>query len=254
MIGILDSENKKDFLKLCGSADIFACRISCLYESYSEYEGIVDFWVQYNENGTASSVISKYSSAVTAFCTDGADTGELENFVNAVGFSSFECNLPVLSDRPSGVIMKLDRNLYSAENIEQVSINTSVPDYKSIYRLLDSCRSESFTVPSYEDFLIEFSHRLRHGTSQFCCIEKDGIPLAFAMTAAISANTALIGSVCTAKNARCHGFGGACVCRLIEMSGEREIYIIRAENENESFYSNLGFKNAGDYFCSIREL
>ena len=252
MIVLLDNENKRDFLRLCGSADIFACRISCLYESYSEFEGIADFWVQYDESGRASAAVSKYSTAVTAFCTDKTNVTELSDFVNAVGFISFESNLPVLSDRPSGVIMKLDRGLFSAENTEALTFNTIMPDYKGIYRLLNSCSSESFAVPSYEDFLLELSHRFRHGTAQLCCIEKDAIPVSFAMTASLSSSTALIGSVCTAKNARCRGLGSACVCRLIEDLGDREIFIIRAENENEHCYSKLGFVNAGEYFCTVR--
>ncbi len=252
MIELVNENNKYDFLQLCGGANVCACRICCLYQSYGKYSGIADFWVQYGAKENPTAVISKYSGNITVFNTAHADIEELREFVAAIGYASVESESRLFDSGISNVIMKLeDRSLLPADKNVSVIYNTVQPDYRKIYNLLESCREADFEVPLYEDFLLEMSHRIRHETAMFCNAEKNGEMISFAMTAALSEKAALIGSVCTKKSCRRNGIGSECIASLISVLGSRDIYIIRKECRNESFYRRLGFVNSGViYLCA----
>ena len=246
MILLVDEENKADFLSLCSDISIMACRISYIYESYGAYDSLARFHIHYGEKGQPAAIISQYGGIVSIYCREQWCSDEIEGFLRMTGCSFAECNSPVLCSSASGVIMRLRKKPEITD--ERFIYNMTQPDYRSIYKLLSSCSGEGFEVPSFEDYLVEFSHRFRHGTARFCCVEKDGKILSFAMTGAMSKNCTLIGSVCTEENSRRSHIGSACLSKLISSLDSREIFIIRAKKETEAFYKSLGFENDGNYY------
>lgn len=236
-----------EFQTLCGRPDVFACRISCLYESYSVYPGLADFWVQMI-NDKAAAIFARYSGTMTVYALPQADQQEIEAFLCMTGFRVLESNIPVLSAQRQGVIMQLTDPRPLLPVPPGAELCYDIPPMKQVYELMESCRSNSFQVPAYEDFVVELSHRLRHSTARCCHVQISGTIAAFAMTAALSRTAALIGSVCTAVPYRRQGMGSACLMSLVSSLTARSIFIIRAFHKNESFYHSLGFSRAGYYF------
>ncbi|MBQ1660046.1 MAG: GNAT family N-acetyltransferase, partial [Clostridia bacterium] len=115
------------------------------------------------------------------------------------------------------------------------------PDLNNVYRLLELCRESGFDVPQYEDFILDMSHKLRHGTSKCIAVEYKGEYAACAMTVAQSASSAVIGAVAVKREYRRLGFGSLCVSELCRMLGNREIFIVRLKDRNKEFYEQLGF-------------
>ncbi len=240
-----------DLKKLCGKSSVTACRIMSLYESYGQYE-LAQFWVQYNSNGKAVSAISKYGGDMTVCMTDNTDTDELKRFMAVIGAASVTSEKPISECRESGIVMRLTER----EKLKLCSTDIRfdfTPSLPEVYRLLKQCEGDGFAVPEYEDFLLDTSHRLRHETALCCAVVKDNKPLSFAMTAALSSDTAVIGAVCTHPDYRRTGLGAECVSRLIQQLQGREILIMREKNQNEEFYQTLGFENEGKFYQEIRK-
>lgn len=230
----------KDFLSLSSSIDTWACRIRCLYDSYSSYDNIARFYLQKNETDTTA-VLSEYGGSITVYAKSNSDIDEIKAFIDLRGCGSVQGNIELLCQN-GGICMKLsDRKKLYYSDSPDIEFCMSEPDHKTIYDLMCKCEDEDFTLPSYEDFIVEFSHRHRHGTAKFCCIVSDDRIVSFCMTAALSDTCAVIGSVCTLPCYRKKGYAGKCISRLIQSLDNREIFVIRPVNKNESFYSKLGF-------------
>ncbi len=253
MTELVNDSSKGEFLRLCCKEDIIACRIACLYESYSGYSGLADFWIHYN-NGIPAAALARYGGALSIFCAGEQDNNELAEFSAVIGAKYLESNIKLPGTEAGGIIMKLSAPCINAGGRdESISIHWGEPDFKAAHRLLCACESESFRAPAYESFLLEASHRLRHGTSRCCWGMSGGRMISFAMTAAESSSCALIGSVCTDKTFRRKGAAGACLSALISQLRGKSIFIIRAYDENEAFYHGLGFENSGKYYFAERK-
>lgn len=236
----VDNDNLKAFRILSNMPDPWACRIACLYESYSGYEGLAQFAVQEAESGL-SAVLSKYGADFTVFALPSADRTEIENYIKMSGYGSVHGNITLFYEDTEGTVMKLtDRIKLFSDKPTVTDITLSYPDIKEIYRLMKECEDESFIVPRYEDIVVELSHRLRHGTALCCRADTDGKTVSFAMTAALSETAAVIGSVCTAPSYRRKGLAKGCICEIVRRLDGREIFIICAK-KNIGYYQGIGF-------------
>lgn len=252
MIVLADENNKKDIMQLCGSAAVSACRISCIMKSYGSYPDLADLWVQYSDDNKPSAAVVKYSGNITVYCTDKADIRELREFSEVIGYGAVESETELFENSEQAVIMRKTGEIsHRLPESDRVLMHTADPDYKKIYSLMKSCSGDGFEVPPYENFITEFSHRLRHNTAKFCCAEKDREIISFAMTAALSSTAALIGSVCTLPPYRKRGIGRACLSHLISGLGSREIFIIRQWGKNQEFYTGLGFEDCGKWHTNV---
>ncbi len=252
MIYYADKNEKKHISAikaLCSESSVTACRIKSLYESYGQY-GLAQFWVQYDSDGKAVSTLSRYGGDMTIYLTENSDTEELKDFITVVGAASVTSEKLIYESSKSGVIMRLtDRKKLKFCNTDtEYEFAPSLPE---VYRLLKQCKGDGFAVPEYEDFLLDTSHRLRHSTALCCAVVRNNEPLAFAMTAALSEKTAVIGAVCTHPDHRRTGLGAECVSKLIQQLNGREILIMREQNRNEQFYNSLGFENEGKFYQEI---
>ncbi len=225
---------------MSSSIDPWACRIRCLYDSYSSYDSIARFYLQRNEKDSTA-VLSEYGGSITVYAKKSADIDEIRSFINLRGCGSVQGNADQLC-KNGGIILKLsDRQKLYRSDRPDIEYCMSEPDYKGIYKLMCRCEDKDFTAPSYEDFVVELSHRHRHSTAKFCCIISDDKIVSFSMTSALSDSCAVIGSVCTLPSYRKKGYAGKCISKLIKSLDKREIFVIRPVNKNESFYSKLGF-------------
>ena len=116
------------------------------------------------------------------------------------------------------------------------------------FYLLKSCKSDTFEVPEYEDFILDMSHKIRHDTA-LCVGVREGEKLvSTAMTVAQSKTCAVIGAVATDGNHRHSGYGSQCVNAICRLLNDRKIFIMRDERENEDFYRSMGFEDKGKFY------
>lgn len=240
MICYVDVEEVNDLRKIIYVKNIYACKIACLLESYGLQYDFAEFWIQY-ENDMPVTAISKFYGDMTVYATAQTDFDELKEFFMITGFSSVLCEREIFPDSYSGIVM------------EKISENADVkaevnPNLSEVYRLLESCKSDNFEVPSYKDFILDMSHKIRHETA-LCVGVREGEKLvATAMTVAQSETCAIIGAVATDENYRYSGYGKKCVQALCHLLNGRKIFIMRDESENECFYKSMGFENKGKFY------
>lgn len=249
MIYFVDEGRFTDLKNFCTMQSIYSCRIMCLAESYGLKFDFVQFWLQYDENNSVTSAISKYDNAVTVQTSENSDIPELTKFLEIIGFGSILSDINFFSNRKvtDGIVMELVNPQRKDVSNAEVIIN---PDLNEIYKLLTECQSEKFIVPKYEDFLLDISHKIRHNTALCVAVRNSGKLISSAMTVAQSKNTAVIGAVATVPQFRKCGFGGIAVMSLAEMLENRKIFIMRNKDENENFYKSLGFENKEKFIIS----
>lgn len=249
MIYFVDENRFTDLKSFCTIQTIYSCRIMCLVESYGLKFDFVQFWLQYDENNSITSAISKYDNAVTVQTTENSDISELTEFLEIIGFGSVLSDTAFFDNRKTtdGIIMELVNPQRKAASNAEIIVN---PDSNEVYKLLTECQSERFIVPKYEDFLLDMSHKIRHDTALCVVVRNNRELVSTAMTVAQSKNTAIIGAVATVPQFRKCGFGGIAVMSLAEMLKNRKIFIMRSKDENENFYKSLGFENKGKFIIS----
>ncbi len=255
MIRYVDDIMQTVLSTLVSQDNIYACRIACLLKSYGIGYPFLSFYIQTDENGNAVSAVSEYYSDMTVMLTQDSDIAELVQFLEMRGFSSVLSEKKLFPELPceEGVVMRLENRerLLNARCHDKLILNIQ-PDPGKIWRLLKSCEDESFHVPEYEDFLPDMSHKIRHGTALCASAEYQSRTVGTAMTVAQSESCAVIGAVCASKELQRTGIGSFCMRELCCRLGGRTIYIMRSRDENEGFYSSLGFENRESFYITKR--
>ena len=240
MIFYVDFKEINDFREIICVKNIYACKIACLLESYGLQYDFAEFWIQY-ENDIPVTAISRFYGDMTVYATDKTDFDELKSFFMITGFSSVLCEREIFPDSYSGIVMeKISENADAKAEVN--------PNLSEVYRLLESCKSNNFEVPSYKDFILDMSHKTRHETALCVGIREGEKLVSTAMSVAQSRTCAVIGAVATDKNYRNSGYGSQCVKALCHLLNGRKIFIMRDERENEDFYKSMGFENKGKFY------
>ncbi len=248
---ILAQEDFVNIILSLSSNDPFACRIISQYNSYSPNLAFVDYWtVIDDEKGYCTGAISRCGTNFILFLTDNTDINEVSSFMRVAGASSIICNSEYKLDlygskSVTGVILKKN----SPYEIFDNSINVREPDIKSAYELIVKCADENFVPPLFDDFYVDVNHKLRHNTMRMCGIYEAEELVAVAMTVAESDSGAVLGAVSCHPDYRKHGYGSSIVKYIsnILISENKIVYLHRAKNANRSFYSTLGFEEAGGW-------
>lgn len=121
------------------------------------------------------------------------------------------------------------------------------PPLNEVYRLLTLVFDD--TLPPWEDWYVDVSHRLRHG----CCriagvVEADGLA-AVAMTTAECGSAALIGGVATHPAFRRRGYARRCVMSVAAALQEegKDVWLSPKNETARQLYSRWGFIEAGEW-------
>ncbi len=245
-----EDDTIQDLMRLCRAASVSACRIGTLFRLYGGYDDIARFWVGYDGNEPYCAV-SLYGGCMTVqLCGSASD--ELREFVLFISPQTVFCEKPLFPDIPPGItgqIMRLsDRTQKKPQGKARVVSGYEEIQTGRLYELLQKCRCEDIMVPAYEEFTEGVCRFQRSGAARCSLAEAGDEILSFAMTQFLTDSAAIVGSVCTAPKSRGKGLGSSCVSALCAALGDREIFIIRSPERNESFYRRLGFENSGKIF------
>ena len=225
------------------SHTVYGCRIYSIAEAYGLDEPFAQFWCQDDR-----AAVAKIDSVLVLDLYDGADLEEVASFCRMVGAEKVLCDANAA--KKLGFSAAMSGPLMMAQNEEKPLIipeHEFNPSIRELYNLLQDSETETFRAPEFESFYMDLSHRIRHGTAAAAGIRKNGCLEAVAVCTAQACGKAVISSVAVRPGARRNGLGSGIVRALASHLPQRELYVFRAERENEHFYQNLGFQDCGKW-------
>lgn len=252
MISYADDPRLCDELRrFTAQENIFACKIACLQNSYGTGYDFVRFWIQTDGSGRTVSAVSKYYSDVTVQLSEDSDIDELREFLECTGFSSVlsEREIVCCGEVRQGTVMKLRDRSKCLDRRRRNIESDCYPELRDVHELLVRCSGRGFEVPKYEDFLLDMSHKIRHGTGECIALRQGGRIVSCALTVAQSVSCVVVGAVASDPDFRGQGFGSACAAELCSHF-EQTVFIMREKDMHEDFYGNLGFENSGVFYIT----
>lgn len=250
IISAIDADNFINSISGVSADDPFACRIISLYNSYKPELVFVDYWLLADDNGECNGAIARNGSNFILFLSDKSDIDEVSSFMRVAGASGIICDgkyeLDLIGCKSIDGVVLVRTEAFECEE-EEVSFTE--PDIKAAYELIVKSADENFVPPQFEDFYVDVNHKLRHGAMRLCGIENNGNLAAVAMTVAESGSGAVLGAVSTDPEYRNLGYGSALIKYITNLltAENKAVFLHRAKNANEAFYSNLGFVEYGTW-------
>lgn len=222
----------------------FGCKIASAAAAYGLHEPFEQFWVQ--DGGT---VLAKIDSEALLAEGKNMNAEEIRAFLRTLDIRKLSCTeetagrlgIPVTAQ---GKIMVLHPEHIVKGTYADIRVN---PGPREIYAVLEQSGSETFPVPEFEPFYMDLSFRTRHGAALSVGVNMGDRLAACAVCSAMTERAAVIASVACVPGLRRHGYGRTAVAALAEKLNRENVYIFRAEGENEEFYRFLGFENYGSW-------
>lgn len=246
MIKIADEcFNIEKYINDLSASDPFGCRIKSLYNTYNQTLPFVDFWVEIREDKCVS-LVARLESVFILRLTADSDIEEISSFLRVSGASSIICDgkyeLDVNLSRSDGPILVRNASFELSEKFDVIT-----PSVKDVYFVIDKCRSDNFTVPSYEDFALDVTHKLNSKAVRMYGISNGIVLQACVMTLAESEDCAVLGALAVLPNFRTCGFGSYLIKYITNklISENKSVYLHRAKTENMEFYKKSGFEEYG---------
>ncbi len=210
--------NTNDFIDF---KDIFSLKIHANLLAYYEFDNISKFWVSdgciYNlwaDNLTISGEVDidfvDFVKPKTIMCsTINALSLSLipliEGEVMYKQKSGLKCNLPFLYEN----------------------------NFEDIYLILNSSKM----LHSYDDFLLDMSHKLRRGLASYSLVDNKAV----ALSSYIDDSGAIITAVGVLPQFRNSGFGTKALKSLEQKLQGRDLYLFKEKNKNDKFYKNNNY-------------
>lgn len=150
----------------------------------------------------------------------------------------------VAAQRPghirTGMVMRLEGEIPSVEPATE-------PSLRQAYALLLQVFGD--TMPPFDIWYVDMSHRLRHGCGQMAGIAVGDTLAAVAMTTAESPTAGLIGGVATHPDHRGQGYARRCVMTLaasLRRQG-KAVWLSPKNDYAQALYTRWGFAPAGEW-------
>ncbi len=248
MIYVL-SDNKKCYIEeyIKNNNTLFSIKIYSRYKNYIDKD-IYDIWVQVI-NDSATALISKSDGYMIVDVLQSADLEEIFEFVNIIGYSEILCdyNIDIFDNSKIniGYVMKYSYN-NKIDNyiIKTNDITFNLNEYKEAYEVLNSCKDDNFKIPSYEDFILDMSYKVRKNVAEVLTIKFKNTPIATASMIYSCSYGAVIGAVAVKKEYQNLGYGKIIVSKLIQNILDKQIkniYLQCNTERNKKFYNKLNF-------------
>lgn len=217
--------------------DIYSVRILSLLSAYGCKYSFARFYMQTDESGKITAILSSLDGNMTVSFTDAADKNEISDFSAAIGFATLLCDesLELDSAFESGEVMKSFKKMEVPCAFSQLD---EYPDLFELYNFID------YGETDFASWYVDINHRIRHNAAKaFSLKNGDGI-ISTAVLSSIYKNSAVLTGVRTKPEYRRGGYASALVSAVCcGFCGD--IYLMRESGKNERFYKKLGFENIG---------
>jgi predicted GNAT family acetyltransferase len=184
------------------------------------------------------------------YLTEDADVDEVSSFMRVSGASEILCDGRFSPDffgiKPSQGVILSKEEAFSDINRD---IRIVQPGIRDAYYLIVRCTGKNFQPPKFEDFYVDVNHKLRHNTMRIFGAKSGNKLVSVAMTVAESMYGAVLGAVACDPDFRKQGYASGVVKYLTNslVAEGKTVYLHRAQNQNERFYSQLGFTEFGTW-------
>lgn len=222
---------------------VFGCRIQSAAGAYGLEEPFAQFWVQGEK-----AALCKLDDAMILDAAEDAGFEEIKDFVRMTGAKKLICSAEAAEQ--AGFAPVCRGQVMAYRNTEKLGPPAGFelnPGLREIYALLCECATETFRPPEFEPFYLDLSHRIRHGAAVAAGIRQGDSLVSCAVCIARTAGKAVVSAVAVKPEQRRKGFGSAALTALISQLKQEEIYIFRAQDENEEFYRSSGFALCGAF-------
>lgn len=116
--------------------------------------------------------------------------------------------------------------------------------FEDLYTFL----SDYFTLPAFENWYVDVSHRVRHGCCHIASVVRDGQIACNAMSVAETTSDVLLGAVATHPQWRRQGLAAACIGYLIDrLADTRRVHISPVDDRARRLYEKIGFSVTGSW-------
>lgn len=230
-------ENPKE-LETWTKRDIFTVRILALLKSYSTKYHFCTFYRQIID-GKVTAVMSKLDSNYTLSLEEGFDNEELVHFFCVNGYNS------ILSDDRFEISPRYEEGeiMISSAKMDNFLDGVKIDEYP---KLMDLYNFVDYDEQDFKAWYVDISHRVRHKTAKAYTLIKDNEIISSGILSSIIEDYSILTAVRTRDEYQRQGFGTALVSAICsDVKGY--VYIMREQNENEEFYTRLGFKNYGKW-------
>lgn len=245
----LTAAERQEIIDFCTLSCIGVKAITPLIAYGTEYD-FAESWVQReNDAGdaTVTAFISRFYGDVTVCATPTADRAELEMFLQTIGYSGLVSNIPLFDIAVDGHIMCLPQGDACTATVHndktQITENGSL---KEFYELLSKNYPDN-VFSRYEDWLVDLSHRVRHGVSETAVLRCDGENVATAAALSITDRAVLLGAISVNPNQRGRHFAHTLVKHFADKFRDRTVYIM-CKPDKIGLYEKAGFKNIDEFY------
>lgn len=204
-------------------------QILCLKSAFDGSVLEQDMWIQLNED-KITSVIAKNGGRLY-ICSDKPDVNELREFISVISPEE------IFTEEGTSRLLRLDviksfSVMLLKRDAAAEKCRRDVP-LKTIFEGLSLGSDVDVSLPPFEDFAVDFSHRLRHGAA-VCVVRDFGAAIAFTYPSG-----AVINGISVAKDMRHKGQGSLLLKELLkQISGS---VFACCSDKNKEFYIKNGF-------------
>lgn len=251
MIRLLESlsEAHRDELVTFCSAGLLGVKAIGPLLSYGTDYDFVRSWEQRDNSGTLLSFLSSfYGDLVVYSSADLSEeaVSELREFLQVISWNTLTA-VPELTGTPrTGCLMKLDqgRECCAVPTTEPVQVRENC-ELRTFYDLL-ARNNPGYFPADYPDWLVDFSHRIRHGTAFSVLLEHDGRFVSTAAALSVTGPAVFLGAVSTNPECRGKHYANTCIQYLADRYADRTVYLM-CMPEKQTFYEKTGMKKAGEF-------
>lgn len=213
----IDWPNEAAAVRLCSAA-----------AAYGNDNSVLLCWLQYSGEQVTAAVCSLQGD-VMAQTGEGADLDELRQFLSVIAPRSLYSSVRLYEEQAEHPVYA--RNIVGGGRFE-------LPDFKAAYKVLE----RNFTLPEFEYWYVDMSHRCRHGHS-VCVADADG-----AAGAHYYGGTAILCGIAAAEQGT--GGGRRLLERLRDAMPSQVIRIMAAVRPAgpHGFYLRCGFERVGQVY------
>lgn len=214
----------------------FGLKIWGEVSAYGLLQDFLPVWVQTLGKNVAA-VFSRMGDTITLEAEKNADFHELGVFCRMMcrylfvrgELDSVFCQTPLergaVMSRPGG------GKGFSGEN----------PPLSEVYRVLSACSKDFPHLPSFENWYVDMSHRIRHGAARVF-LSSEGSSCAL-LTVCVPEG-AILSGVATLPSCRGRSEASRLIGRICE---EGQNIFLFCRPEHESLYKRLGFRETGNW-------
>ena len=217
--------------------------------AYGTKYPFVSAWEQVDDAGHRTAFLTRSYGDITVSITEGypeESLTELQEFLQVIGWSSLTAD-PVVTGKPrTGYRMKLKTGAdCTAKGTSEPVSFVENEDLALFYRLLAQNNPGYFPAP-FDEWLVDFSHRIRHGTAQSLILQADGKPAATAAALSMTEEAVFLGAISTNPECRGRHLAQTCILQLTARFADRPVHLMCLPDKRP-FYEHMGMRCAGEF-------